>query len=245
MNDKTAIKLLGVIIGLTLIGLSYFSIPVFSAQAEQILPELTLPFLVESKWTSVSPYSLGIDLKTNQEKTIRFGLSDGKFKPGAKDNTWFIYGWFGALEAITKPYNVKYPEWGNRHNGVDFAGMTGLEVVASAPGKVIFTGWKVGKTVILDIGGGYQVTYGHLQDISVTKGDWLQTSDLLGHLGNTGTINPHLHFQLDLITKYNRIAINPVPLFDTEWGNIIIPDIDANKFYTENQNPLEQQSFLW
>ncbi|MEA1909598.1 MAG: M23 family metallopeptidase [Patescibacteria group bacterium] len=245
MNRSAATRLLGVIIGLTLVGFSFFSTPAITAVAKPSLPKLSLPFSVESKWTSVSPRDFGITLETNQKEQIRFGLKDGKFRPGSEDDTWFIYGWFGALEAITKPYNVKYPEWGNRHNGVDFSGKTGLEVTAAAPGKVIFAGWKIGKTVIINIGGGHYITYGHLQYISVKKGEWIQTGDLIGHLGNTGTVNPHLHFQLDQITKFERIAINPVPLFDTEWGNVIIPDIDANNFYTKNQEPSEQLSFSW
>ena len=125
------------------------------------------------------------------------------------------------------------------------AGVEGIEIVSASAGKVIFAGKKIGNTVIIDAGRGYQITYGHLQDISVKKGQKIEMGDLLGHLGKTGTVNPHLHFQVDLIKKSSRTAVNPVPLFDAEWGSIIIPVAEANQFYIEDQDPLTQPDFLW
>ncbi len=214
---------------------------------------LSLPFAVESQWISVDNNTPGIvwttvlpstDGQADNQK-IKFGIQNGKFIANAND-TWFVYGWFGALKAIKQPYNIKYPAWGDRHNGIDFAGKEGLEIVSASVGKVIFAGKKIGNTVIVNAGNSYQITYGHMQDISVKKGQILQTGDLIGHLGKTGTTNPHLHFQIDSIKKDSRTAINPVPLFDAEWGRVIIPaNAEANQFYTENQNPLAQPDFLW
>ena len=175
---------------------------------------------------------------------IKFGIQNGQFI-ATENDTWFVYGWFGALKAIKQPYNIKYPAWDDRHNGIDFAGKEGLEIVSASAGKVIFVGEKIGNTVIVDAGNGYQITYGHLQDISIKKGQVLQTGDLIGHLGKTGTTNPHLHFQIDLIKKDSRTAINPVSLIKAGWGSVIIPDAEANQFYTENQNPINQPDFIW
>ena len=180
-----------------------------------------------------------------EEGGIKFGIKNGQFIADTND-TWFVYGWFGALKAIKQPYNIKYPLWGDRHNGIDFAGREGLEVVSASTGKVVFAGQKIGNTVEIDAGNGYKITYGHLQNISVKKGQILQIGDLIGHLGKTGTTNPHLHFQVDLIKKDTRIAINPVPLMDAEWGRVIIPyEAEANQFYTEDQDPLSQPDFRW
>lgn len=212
---------------------------------------LSLPFSVESRWTSVSDNTMGIawqvPVPDKPEKEIRFGIQGGQFAPGDPGaDTWFIYGWFGALEAIQQPYNVKYPEWGDRHNGIDFAGQEGIEVTSASNGTVIFAGKKIGNTVIVNAGNGYRITYGHLQDISVKREDKIKAGDLIGHLGNTGTINPHLHFQVDLIKKGSRTAINPLNLIEnTDWSRVVIPNADANLFTTENQNPLTQPDFNW
>ncbi|HCR42155.1 TPA: hypothetical protein DIV45_02195 [Patescibacteria group bacterium] len=188
---------------------------------------------------------LGRSLTRREVGEIKFGIEDGQFIANTND-TWFVYGWFGALKAIKQPYNIKYPLWGDRHNGVDFAGREGLEVVSASAGKVVFAGQKIGNTVEIDAGNGYKITYGHLQDISVKRGQILQISDLIGHLGKTGTTNPHLHFQVDLIKKDSRTAINPVSLMEAEWGRVIIPyEAEANQFYTEDQDPLSQPDFLW
>ena len=206
---------------------------------------LSLPFSVDSHWTSVSGDTPGIVWTVGDNET-KFGIQNGRFIPGdTKTDTWFVYGWFGTISAIKQPYNVKYPEWGDRHNGIDFAGQEGTPVTSASTGTVIFAGKKIGNTVIINAGNGYQITYGHLQDISIKKGKKVKVGTLIGHLGKTGTTNPHLHFQVDYIKKGVRRAINPVPLLDTEWGSVVIPVAEANQFYTDNQNPFTQPDFSW
>jgi len=216
-----------------------------NSTTELPLLSLSLPFNTTSRWSSVDDQTTGIVWTTGLNET-KFGIQKGQFVAGdPESDTWFVYGWFGALEAIQQSYNVKYPEWGDRHNGIDFAGKEGIEVASASAGRVVFAGKKIGNTVIVDAGNDYQITYAHLQNILVKKGQKIETGDLIGHLGHTGTTNPHLHFQIDYIKKSARIAINPVPLFDIEWGNVVIPSAPANQFYTDNQSPLEQPNFSW
>jgi len=229
------------------------------AQAQELkigeLPalELALPFDAESHWDSAAEDTPGIYWQalvlgsTGQagENEIKFAVADGKFIPTSSDDTWFVYGWFGALQAIKQPYNVKYPEWGDRHNGIDFAGKEGIDVISASGGKVTFAGKKVGNTVEISTGNGYKIIYAHLQDISVKRGQRVKTGDLIGHLGATGTTNPHLHFEVDYLKKDIRIAINPVPLIDTDWSRVVVPQAEANQFYTDNQDPLTQPDFNW
>jgi hypothetical protein len=58
-----------------------------------------------------------------------------------------------------------------------------------------------GNSVIVDIGGGRYIGYGHLRPgsipASVRAGTHLKTGDPIGHLGNSGNSSaPHLHFQV-------------------------------------------------
>ena len=205
---------------------------------------LSLPFRVASNWTS-APYDIPSIKWQTGDTTTRFAVKDGKFISTNQEDTWFIYGWFGSIESITKDYNIKYPRWGNRHNGIDFTGQEGLDIISASGGVVMFTGNNIGNTVIISTEDNYHITYGHLLDISVKTGDIIKTGDLIGHLGNTGTTNPHLHFQVDKIEANHKTAINPIPLIATDWDNIVVPNADANKFYAGSDDPKLQPNFSW
>ncbi len=213
-------------------------------QEELQLPNLSLPFNIESNWTSADFNTPGIIWEVG-DSAIKFAVKDGKFISTNPQDTWFVYGWFGSIEAITKPYNIEYPQWDNRHNGIDFAGRVDLEITSASDGRVIFTGDKIGKTVEIDAGNNYSITYGHLLDISVKVGDIVQIGDLIGRLGNTGTTNPHLHFQVDKIEDGYKTAINPLTLMNEDWSRVVIPDADANRFYEGSQDPHLQPNFIW
>lgn len=214
-------------------------------QAKPVNEELrlVLPFNVSSNWTSAGIELAGIIVATNQ-KSIKFAVQNGQFvSMDPNHDTWFVYGWFGPISAVEKSYNIKYPKWGNRHNGIDFAGKTGLEIISASDGKVIFAGTKYGQTVEI-ISGEYKITYAHLNDSAVKVGDRVNIGDLLGYLGNSGTVNPHLHFEVDQIINGKQTAINPLNLIDTDWGRVIIPDLPANQF-TNDRSPFEQANFTW
>jgi len=205
---------------------------------------LSLPFSIDSSWASAPADTPGITWVSHNQP-IKFAVKDGKFISTNFNDTWFVYGWFGPIEAINKAYNVKYTKWGNRHNGIDFAGKMGLDIISASDGEVIFTGTQIGNTVVVKKDN-YLITYGHLQDILIETGDTVKTGDLIGHLGNSSTVNPHLHFEVDQIENNYKIAINPLTLFeDIDWDNMIIPDADANLFYNGSANPELQPNFIW
>jgi len=214
-----------------------------SIEAEALIKlELQLPFKVKSNWVSDDSNLPGIVWQAGDQE-IKFAIQGGKFIASDPADTWFVYGWFGPLKAIQEAYNIKYPKWGDRHNGIDFAGKIGLEIVSASDGRVAFVGNKYGKTVVIK-SGSYKITYGHLLDVVVKTGDSVAVGDLIGHLGDTGTINPHLHFEVDQIETGQRLAVNPVPLINTDWDKVIIPNTKANQFINE-KSAFEQLNFAW
>ena len=49
----------------------------------------------------------------------------------------------------------------------------------------------------IDVGDGYSVLYAHFSSIAVKPGQWVNTGDLLGMAGCTGSCTgTHLHFEL-------------------------------------------------
>ncbi|MEA3419438.1 MAG: peptidoglycan DD-metalloendopeptidase family protein [Campylobacterota bacterium] len=95
------------------------------------------------------------------------------------------------------------------HLGTDFAARKGTPLLAVAPGKVIFSGWKggYGKVVKIKHSGGYVSLYAHQSRIRAKRGQKVKKGQVIGYVGSTGrSTGPHLHFGL----YKNGRAINPM-----------------------------------
>lgn len=100
------------------------------------------------------------------------------------------------------------------HSGVDIPSQAGTPVQAVAPGMVVWAGWGLfsatpgnekdpyGMAVAIRHDFGYRgqplfTVYAHLQDVDVAVGQWVDTGDSLGQVGETGyTTGPHLHLEV-------------------------------------------------
>jgi murein DD-endopeptidase MepM/ murein hydrolase activator NlpD len=85
------------------------------------------------------------------------------------------------------------------HAGVDLAASPGTPVKATAPGTVRVAGSAAGygTMVVVEHGHGIESRYGHLQSVSVAKGQQVERGQLLGLSGNTGrSTAPHLHYEV-------------------------------------------------
>ncbi len=95
-----------------------------------------------------------------------------------------------------------------RHRGIDFAGKIGTELMAVAPGRVVSAGERVGygTTVEIDHGLGFTTLYGHLSQITVSRGDWVRPGTVVGLGGSTGrSTGPHLHYEI----RYKGVPFDP------------------------------------
>ncbi|RLC37837.1 hypothetical protein DRH29_00260 [candidate division Kazan bacterium] len=166
------------------------------------------------------------DINSRQYHT--YGVENGKFiyQPG---DTWFIYGLFGPIEAVKYDWNVKYPLWNGRHNGIDFAVASGTPVLAASGGEVTFVGERVGHSIVVQIDN-FQITYGHLDSFLVKVGERVTQGQIIGYSGSSGTINPHLHFEIDKYENEQRWGINPAKYLLPELKSAIIPDVSTNRY---------------
>jgi murein DD-endopeptidase MepM/ murein hydrolase activator NlpD len=85
------------------------------------------------------------------------------------------------------------------HNGVDFAGKEGAEVVTVAAGVVVYAGPRsgYGKMVEINHGGGFSTRYGHHKDLLVKVGDIVKKGQVVGLMGSSGrSTGPHVHFEV-------------------------------------------------
>ena len=91
------------------------------------------------------------------------------------------------------------------HRAIDIADRSKPPVWAAAPGTVIKAssgtwGGGYGNHVIIDHGDGMQTLYAHLDYLTVSEGQYVTQSEVIGRMGNTGRVygvtGIHLHFEL-------------------------------------------------
>ena len=113
-----------------------------------------------------------------------------------------ISGVFGSQRILNgEPKNI--------HVGLDFAAPVGVNVRATAKGRVVLAYDEMyynGKIVVIDHGFNVFSYYLHLSKISVKKGEFVKQGDKIGEIGTTGrSTGPHLHFEISV----NNVKINP------------------------------------
>ena len=84
----------------------------------------------------------------------------------------------------------------------------GTSVSAGADGLVkrIYDSPVTGKTIVMDLGNGYELTYGQLKDVSVSEGSYVKTGDILGEVGS-----PTRYFSVEGTHLYMKLTKEGVP----------------------------------
>lgn len=127
-----------------------------------------------------------------------------------------IKDWFGSPRKLTfngTPFSYF-------HAGVDFGVCSTdrpFDILAAAPGKVVWTGLLNvrGNLTIIDDGWGVYTLYAHQKEIGVSVGQDVQAGQVIGQIGATGHVTgPHLHFEMWV----NGIQVNPL-----DWLNGTYP----------------------
>lgn len=95
------------------------------------------------------------------------------------------------------------------HEGVDYAGKMGSDILAVAAGVVIWSGdrYGYGNMVEIDHGNGYSTKYAHNSENTVELGDKITKGQVIAKMGSSGrSTGPHVHFE---VIKNNR-AVDPL-----------------------------------
>jgi murein DD-endopeptidase MepM/ murein hydrolase activator NlpD len=95
------------------------------------------------------------------------------------------------------------------HGGIDFGAEIGSAVYASGNGKVqqiLQKNVGYGKCIIIDHGFGFISLYAHLSEINVQVGEETKRGQIIGRVGNSGGVAPHLHYEI----QYKKKRVNPL-----------------------------------
>jgi lipoprotein NlpD len=90
------------------------------------------------------------------------------------------------------------------NKGLDIAGKLGDPVIASAPGRVVYSGSGLrgyGKLVIIKHNKTYLSAYAHNKDILVKEGQSVVRGQKIAEIGNTDTDVSKLHFEIRKLGK--------------------------------------------
>lgn len=107
----------------------------------------------------------------------------------AKDSNWL----WPASGSILAGFND------SSNKGIDIAGNPGDPVLASAAGKVVYSGSGLrgyGKLVIIKHDENYLTAYAHNRELLVKEGEDVNRGQKIAELGSTDADRPKLHFEI-------------------------------------------------
>ena len=171
-------------------------------------PESALaePIIVSDYLAAIGKLSLSLKTRERELEVLETLLQSNLFHDEvAPSGRPINSGW------MSSPYGKRVdpisgePAW---HQGVDFAGKPGSDVIAVASGVVVFAGRRSGYGSMIEVnhGDGYATRYGHQEALLVDVGNIVKKGDVIGRMGSTGrSTGPHVHFEL----LQNGRPINP------------------------------------
>ena len=110
------------------------------------------------------------------------------------DDTIGFSSYFGNRRSYNNDSLIGY------HGGLDFkVVLMSLNIYAPAPGRVVFAGPMSirGNATFIDHGQGIYSGYAHQSEIKVAVGDFVQSGQIIGSIGETGRVTgPHLHWDI-------------------------------------------------
>ncbi len=157
------------------------------------------------------------DLKTiSQKNTINKSNSNSKEADPLSEiiksakNKRRVFKW-PVRGVVTSKFGMRlHPVYGKpaMHSGIDIGARKGRPVKPAMGGTVVFAGWLggYGKLVEIKHPKGYTTRYAHMSAIKVKKGQTVNSSTVIGNVGDTG-ISTGYHLQFEI--RKNGRPLNP------------------------------------
>ena len=141
-------------------------------------------------------------------RELHFAESNGLLRP--------IAGELETLIPFSQEVNVYFKTLKHykRNYSMVISAAEGTAVTACAEGKVIniFENEEIGHAITMEIGDGYQITYGQLRDIRVSLGSYVDAGETIATVAATTKYYVKEGDNLYLQLTSNGTAIDPAPL---------------------------------
>lgn len=114
---------------------------------------------------------------------------------GATEGRHLLDRWPTSSKQVNSPFGQR---WGRLHKGIDIEAKNGTPISATRAGTVVFAGWYsgYGNYTCIDHADGLSTCYAHQSRIVVSVGTNVESGQLIGYSGNTGSsAGAHLHFE--------------------------------------------------
>lgn len=139
---------------------------------------------------------------------------------------------------VTSPFGMRrHPieERMAKHGGVDLRAPRGTPIHATADGIVEWAAKHrssgLGKMVRLVHNYGFSTVYGHMDEIAVSPGAYVQRGELIGYSGNTGASTaPHLHYEV----RHLNQRLDPAPFLRWSMADYDILFVKENRVEWES-----------
>lgn len=149
------------------------------------------------------------DWEVGAPGTVVVNLPQDLLEPEAPRRQTAAFQWPTVEPEITSRFLARRgrQRW---HKGIDLRAQRGEPLLASATGRVSFSGYQggYGKVVIITHAEGFESRYAHASELLVRQGQVVRRGQLIARAGRTGNARgPHCHFEL----RRNGRPIDPVP----------------------------------
>ena len=168
--------------------------------------ELELSFERPSFLADLDQLAADIEQRESQLQVLESLLENRKLRKevslAGRPVTW---GWLSSrFGRRTDPFTGRLA-W---HEGVDFAGKEGSDIISVGGGVVTWAGDRYGYGLMVEVnhGGGFTTRYAHAKEVLVNVGDLVKQGEPIAKMGSTGrSTGPHVHFEV----RKNGKAVDP------------------------------------
>ena len=151
-------------------------------------------------------------------QVLRVRRNAGETTPTTSDNSRYSGSARAASEARVGNLRLSWPVKGpilsayngQSNKGIDIGGSRGTDVKAAADGTVMYVGDGLrgyGKLILLRHNSATLTAYAHNDSLAVKKGQAVRRGQTIATMGDSGTNQVKLHFEL----RINGKAVNPAP----------------------------------
>lgn len=150
----------------------------------------------------------GDEVQTQEAGAEQVIIANYNF-PAEQALTWPLYGDLIMNYSMDKTVYFKTLGQYRYNPALVIKAEVGMDVISSANGvvKEVYSNKELGNAIVLDIGEGYEITYGQMDNIAVNAGDVVETGTFLGTVAE-----PSVYYSSEGSNLYMKMTKDGIPV---------------------------------